>query len=98
MSQPEKKIINPPRSPPMDIPKKEKSVFNLFLSEAPNNKNIITQTDIIRKNKLQYSTLIKELDEFKKILHVFTELEKGEKLGKHRSAEMDKNQRHQSIH
>ena len=87
MSEPQKKIIQPPRSPPMDIPKKERSVFNSFFPEPSNNKNIVTRSDIIRQNKLQYSNLIEELDEFKKVLHIFTELEKGEKLGKQKKEE-----------
>ena len=30
MSETPKKLIQPPRSPPMDIPKKERSIFNAF--------------------------------------------------------------------
>ena len=91
MSEPQKKIIQSPSSPPMDIPKKERSVFNSFFPESSNNKNIITRSDIIRQNNLQYSNLIEELDEFKKVLHVFTELEKGEKLGKQKIEEQEEN-------
>ena len=81
MSETPKKLIQPPRSPPMDIPKNKRSIFNAFSLDSP-KKNIVTRADIVRKNKRELNSLKKELNSFKEVLHIFTELEKGEKLGK----------------
>ena len=80
MSESQKNLMKPPSSPPMDIPRRrERTVYNTFFPE-PSKKNIITRFDIIRNNKLQFTTLKKELIHFKETLHIFTELQKGEKL------------------
>lgn len=82
MSESQKNLIKPPRSPPMDIPRRrERTVYNTFFPE-PSKKNIITRFDIMRNNTIQFKSLKAELIRFKETLHIFTELQKGEKLGK----------------
>lgn len=82
MSESQKNLMKPPRSPPMDIPRRrERTVYNTFFPE-PSKKNIITRFDIMRNNTIQFKSLKKELIYFKENLYIFTELQKGEKLGK----------------
>ena len=82
MSESQKNLMKPPRSPPMDIPRRrERTVYNTFFPE-PSKKNTITRFDIMRNNTIQFKSLKEELIIFKENLHIFTELQKGEKLGK----------------
>ena len=75
MSESQINLIKPPRSPPMDIPRKERTVYNSFFPE-PSRKNVITKLDIIRNNKKRFNLLKEELEILKKELQVFTELKK----------------------
>ena len=89
MSESQINLIKPPRSPPMDIPRKERTVYNSFFPE-PSRKNVITKLDIIRNNKKRFNLLKEELEILKKELQVFTELKKGEKIGKEGICENNK--------
>ena len=71
MSESQKILIKPPSSPPMDIPRKNRGVFNSFYPE-PSKKNVITQLDVIRNNKLQFTSLKEELISFKENLNIFS--------------------------
>ena len=81
MSESQKNLIKPPSSPPMDIPRSNRSNFNSYYQNL-SKKNTVTRLDIIRNNKLQFTSLKEELISFKENLNIFTELQKGEKLGK----------------
>ena len=81
MSVSQEQLNKPPNSPPMAIPPRKRSVFNSFFPE-PRRKNIVTRLNFVKGNKLEFTTLKQELKNYTENLHIFTELQKGEKLGK----------------
>tara|TARA_B100001063_G_C16732120_1_gene539904 strand:- start:520 stop:1311 length:792 start_codon:yes stop_codon:yes gene_type:complete len=82
MSESQINLSKPPRSPPMNIPPKQRSVYNSFFPEPSMSANVVTKLDIIRNNKIKFTELKDELDIYKKELIIFKNLKRGEKLGK----------------
>jgi len=81
MSESQKKLINPPRSPPMNIPRR--TVYNSFFPEPTRQHGMVTtRFEILRNNKLKFNKLKDELEIYKRDLIIFKDLQKGEKLGK----------------
>ena len=81
MSKCEKKLIKPPRSPPMSIPPK-RTVYNSFFPEPTRQQCVVTRFQILQNNKLKFNKLKDELEIYKRDLIIFKDLQKGEKLGK----------------
>ena len=82
MSESQINLSKPPSSSTINIPPKQRSVYNSFFPEYSMSTNVVTKLDIIRNNKIKFTELKDELDIYKKELIIFKNLKKGEKLGK----------------
>jgi hypothetical protein len=89
----ENKIKKPIKLPPIKIPPKNKkhnrNVFNSFFPE-PHRTNKLIKINLICEAKNNELKLRDELKIYKEVLHVFVNLQEGEKLGKEQKLEENK--------